>query len=88
MELAEKQYLVYYSTFFICNESNSTGVSLPNMLTKTLIFPLSLSISETLPSNPLNGPSTTLTVAPTSKSMKRLLLLFKKAGKIFDQQRF
>ena len=30
-----------YETFFICNESSSTGVSLPNILTSTLIFPLS-----------------------------------------------
>src|SRR5206468_1832474 len=51
------RYTSFY-IFLIWRKSNSTGVSLPNIFTKTLSFPRALSTSLTFPSKSLNGPST------------------------------
>lgn len=59
-------FLIIYWSFLTWRASSSTGVSRPNMETMTLIFPFWVSISETAPSKPLNGPSIMEMTSPIS----------------------
>ncbi len=54
--------------FSTCAKSSSTGVSLPNMLTCTFTFCLSISICSIVPVKFANGPSLTRTFSFSSKS--------------------
>ena len=47
---------LYYFIFWTCENSNSTGVSLPNIDTRTFTLCFSVLISWTVPTNPSNGP--------------------------------
>src|SRR3954467_3637070 len=54
--------------FSTCMKSSSTGVARPKMDTSTLTRPLSGFTSSTVPLKFENGPSTTLTLSPSSNS--------------------
>ena len=56
-------------SFSTCIKPKTNGVLRPKTFTMTVSFFFSLLISSIVPENPLNGPSVTLTVSPTTKGI-------------------